>query len=174
MRNISIHFCIVSTVKNFRLKQQSVRDNENVVIHRAYWWKQFLWMKEWMLTVGNHCFEKTIFRMQASKAHAQHSWRPVLHIHGNGVLRMMAFICTTYKNTKPVTMESCQPCTILWMAADTATNVYEILFTHKVQCIENGISNTSIHTLWHSKLHIKWCISFYYNINHTDATWWYP
>jgi len=51
--------------------------------------------------------------MQASEAHAQHSWRPVLHIHGNGVLSMMDFICITYKNTKSVTMESCQPCTIL-------------------------------------------------------------
>ena len=96
-------------------------------------------MNEWMLTVGNHCFEKTIFRMQASEAHAQHTWWPVLHIHGNGVLSMMDFICITYKNTKPVTMESCQPCTILWMAADTATNVHKILFTHKVQCTEDSM-----------------------------------
>jgi hypothetical protein len=59
-----------------------------------------------MLTVGNHCFEKTVFRMQDSEAHAQqhaqYSWRPVLNKHGNGVFIMMVFICITYKNTKPL------------------------------------------------------------------------
>jgi hypothetical protein len=61
-----------------------------------------------MQTVGNHCFEKTVFRMHDSEVHAeqyaQYSWRPELHKHGNGILSMMAFICIVYKNTKPVTM----------------------------------------------------------------------
>jgi hypothetical protein len=60
-----------------------------------------------MPTVSNHCFENTVFRMQNRETHAQqyaqYSWRPVLQ-NGNGVLSMVAFICITYKNTKPVTM----------------------------------------------------------------------
>jgi hypothetical protein len=171
MRNISICFYIVSTVKNFRLQQQSVRNKENVVIHRAYWWKQFLWM--------NECWQwaTTALRRLYSEC------RPVKPMHNNMDNIHCDRYCTTMKmeywawwllNTKPVIMESCQPCTVLWMAEDTATNVYEILFTHKVQFTENGISNTSIHTVRRSKLHIKWHISFYYNIYHTSATWWYP
>jgi len=41
------------------------------------------------------------------------------------------------------------------MVADTATNVPEILFTHKVQCTEDGITNTSICTPGQNKLHMK-------------------
>jgi hypothetical protein len=44
--------------------------------------------------------------MQDSEAHAQqhaqYSWRPLLNKHGNGEFIMMAFICITYKNTKPL------------------------------------------------------------------------
>jgi len=35
-------FCAVSTVKNFRPQQQSVKDNENVAIHIEYWFKQLI------------------------------------------------------------------------------------------------------------------------------------
>jgi len=65
-------------------------------------------MNEQMLIVGNHCFDKAVLRMQDSEAHAQqyaqYSWRLVLNKHGNGVFITTAFICNTYKNTKPVTM----------------------------------------------------------------------
>jgi len=135
-------------------------------------------MNDWMPTVGNHCFEKIVFRLQDCEAHAQqyaqYSWRLVLNKHAIGVFIMTAFICITYKNTKPVTMQSCQPCTILWMAANTATNMPEILFTHRVQCTGDSFNSTSICNFGHSKLHSKWHISFYYYINHTDATWGYP
>jgi hypothetical protein len=38
----NIIFYTVSTVKHFRLQQQSVRDNENVVLQIEYWWKHIL------------------------------------------------------------------------------------------------------------------------------------
>jgi hypothetical protein len=34
--------------EKFRVQQESVRGNENVVIHMAHWWEEMLWMNEWM------------------------------------------------------------------------------------------------------------------------------
>lgn len=116
-----------------------------------------------MQKVDNYCSENTVLRLECNVAHAQenaqYSWWPVRHKHRYGGFSTIAFICITYKEYrseyKSVTAESHQPCTILWMATDTATNVPDILFTHEAQRTQDSINNTSILTLGRSKVYMK-------------------
>jgi hypothetical protein len=66
-------------VKHFRLQQQSVRDNENVVLQIEYWWKHILWMNEcrqWAATaLRRMCSECRIVKPMQNNMHNIHGDR---------------------------------------------------------------------------------------------------
>jgi len=72
-------FCAVSAVKNFRVQQESVRRNENVVIHIAYWWEEMLWMnecREWATTALRRlCSDSRTVKLMHNNMHNIHGDR---------------------------------------------------------------------------------------------------
>ena len=171
-------FCAVSTVKTFRLQQQSIKDNENVVIHIEYWFKQLIWMTEWM----NADSEQPLLWKDYSECRTVKPMHNNMHnIHGDRYCTNMEMEYWAWwlLSVSPIKIQNLLLCnhvshvqfcewqqTLLQMCLK-----FCLLIRYNVQKMVLKIQVFAFldetNSIWSD-------ISVYYCVNHTDATWRYP